>query len=143
MPFADGSFGHMLCYDTLHHMHDYGRVFGEFARVLRPGGRGIFVEPGAKHSTSTETIEFMKLKSHDPTWIERDVVIEEINDCAAKAGFRPMALVPTQHPLAPTVFSLRDWLKFRRGNLRLRYLFSRRLSQVNYDHRLIFYFDKP
>src|SRR6267142_2772686 len=27
MPFADASFGHLLCYDTLHHMHDFDRVF--------------------------------------------------------------------------------------------------------------------
>jgi ubiquinone/menaquinone biosynthesis C-methylase UbiE len=143
MPFAEGSFGHTLCYDTLHHMHDYARVFLEFARVLRPGGRAVFVEPGAKHSTSPETIEFMKLKSHDPTWIERDVVLEEINDCATKAGFHPMALIPKQHPVAPIVFSLRDWLKFRRGGLLLRHLFSRRLSQINYDQPVVFYLDKP
>jgi len=128
MPFADGSFGHTLCYDTLHHMHDYARVFGELARVLRPGGRAIFVEPGAKHSTSPETIEFLKLKSHDPTWIERDVVLEEINDCAVRVGFHDLIFVPTQQPIAPIVFSLRDWLKFRRGNLRLRHLFSMLLS---------------
>ncbi len=46
MPFASDSFGHLLCYDTLHHMHDYGKVFSEFSRVLHPGGRAVFVEPG-------------------------------------------------------------------------------------------------
>jgi ubiquinone/menaquinone biosynthesis C-methylase UbiE len=47
MPFESGMFGHLLCYDTVHHMHDYPKVFAEFFRVLRPGGRGVFVEPGA------------------------------------------------------------------------------------------------
>ena len=38
MPFESGVFGHLLCYDTLHHMHNYPRVFSEFFRVLREGG---------------------------------------------------------------------------------------------------------
>lgn len=38
MPFESGAFGHSLCYDTLHHMHDYPKVFAEFFRVLQWGG---------------------------------------------------------------------------------------------------------
>jgi SAM-dependent methyltransferase len=142
MPFEDGKFGHTLCYDTLHHMHDYDRVISEFSRVLKPGGRAIFVEPGAKHSTSPETVAFMNLKSHDPTWIERDVVLEEINRCALATGLSALVIVPMQHPCAATVFSLRDWIKFRRGNIWLRNLFSRAMAKVNYDQRVIFYCDK-
>jgi ubiquinone/menaquinone biosynthesis C-methylase UbiE len=67
MPFEADCFGHLLCYDTLHHMHDYAKVFGEFFRVLRGGGRGIFVEPGANHSTSPETVAFLEVMRHDPT----------------------------------------------------------------------------
>ena len=38
------------------------------------------VEPGARHSTSPETIAFVEAqKKHDPNWIERDVVLEEID----------------------------------------------------------------
>jgi ubiquinone/menaquinone biosynthesis C-methylase UbiE len=38
MPFEEDTFGHLLCYDTLHHMHDYPKVFAEFLRVLKKGG---------------------------------------------------------------------------------------------------------
>jgi ubiquinone/menaquinone biosynthesis C-methylase UbiE len=38
MPFEPGSFGHLLCYDTLHHMRDYSRVLLEFFRIPRIGG---------------------------------------------------------------------------------------------------------
>jgi len=83
MPFEPCAFGHVLCYDTLHHMYDYAKVFDEFYRVLQKGGRGIFVEPGARHSSSPQTIEFVEAqKKHDPSWIERDVVLEEIDKIA-------------------------------------------------------------
>jgi SAM-dependent methyltransferase len=87
MPFNPEVFGHILCYDTLHHMHDYENVFYEFFRVLKKGGRSIFVEPGARHSSSDETIAFVKeQKKMDPNWIERDVVLEEIDEIAKKVG---------------------------------------------------------
>jgi SAM-dependent methyltransferase len=143
MPFDDETFGHLLCYDTLHHMHDYDRVFAEFARVLKLGGRAIFVEPGAEHSRSPETIAFLNSKVHDLTWIERDVVLEEISGCARSVGLSDLSIYPNQHPIAPIVYSLRDWLRFRRGNLGLRWKFSKAMAGRNYNDRIIFYADKP
>jgi hypothetical protein len=80
----------------------------------------------------------VKLITHDPTWIERDVVLEEINRCAIAAGLSALAIVPMQHAAATTVFLLRDWLKFRRGTIWLRSLFSRAMATVNYDQRGIY-----
>ena len=143
MPFADGLFGHILCYDTLHHMHDFDAAFREFARVLAPGGRAIFVEPGAKHSTSAETIAFMELKKHDATWIERDIVLEEIDVCANSAGLSEIVLMPVGHPIAPQTFTLKDWLGLRRRRgFRGRNRLANRLIATNYDQRVIFYVRK-
>jgi SAM-dependent methyltransferase len=142
MPFPDATFGHLLCYDTLHHMHDYDQVFREFSRVLEPGGRAIFVEPGARHSTSQQTIEFMKLKTDDPTWIERDVVLEEINACAIAAKFSGLKIVPTQHPLAPMVYTVADWQAFRKGNRRQVDEFASHMANVNYNERLVFFCER-
>lgn len=104
---------------------------------------GPFSWNQARHSQSPETIEFLKLKAHDSTWIERDVVLEEINKCATRAGFSDLMVVPVQHPMAPSTFTLRNWSKFRRGNLRLRLGFARKMAVVNYDQRVVFYCDKP
>jgi SAM-dependent methyltransferase len=149
MVFDAATFGHLLCYDTLHHMHDYPGVFTEFFRVLCPGGRAIFVEPGAHHSSSPETIAFLtEQKQHDPDWIERDVVLEEINSIALAAGFvRGIQVVPTPHPEDLQSFSLTEWTEFRSGSwLRrssVRERFDDHLARINYFDRVIFYVDKP
>jgi SAM-dependent methyltransferase len=143
MPFLDASFGHLLCYDTLHHMQDYDQVFREFFRVLKPGGRAIFVEPGARHSTSPETIEFMKMKTSDPSWIERDVVLEEIDRIARVAGLSELNIVPMQHPTKLRIFPLRKWRLFRLGNPISRFFFTKLFARTNYYDRVILFFDRP
>jgi len=145
MPFETDVFGHLLCYDTLHHMHDYPKVFSEYFRVLKKGGRAIFVKPGAQHSTSPETIAFVEAqKQHDPSWIERDVVLEEIDQIARDAGFKTgVSVVPMPHPLALQVYSMKDWSQFMDGDTRQRLRLTDRLASINYRDRVIFYVDKP
>lgn len=45
MPFADASFDCVVGVDVAHHFHHPARGLREIARVLRPGGRLILVEP--------------------------------------------------------------------------------------------------
>jgi ubiquinone/menaquinone biosynthesis C-methylase UbiE len=42
LPFADGSFDLVLGHAVLHHIPDLAAAFGEFARVLAPGGTLLF-----------------------------------------------------------------------------------------------------
>jgi ubiquinone/menaquinone biosynthesis C-methylase UbiE len=42
LPFADGSFDLVFGHAVLHHIPDLARAFGEFHRVLRPGGAVAF-----------------------------------------------------------------------------------------------------
>lgn len=144
MPFEDGQFGHLLCYDTLHHMEDYPKVFSEFFRVLRKGGRAIFVEPGARHSISPDTIAFVnEQKKHDPTWIERDVVLEEIDQIARDSGFgKGVSVVPMPHPINLDVYSMKEWSSFRNRNLIHRFKMTEKLAKTNYWERVIFFVDK-
>lgn len=147
MPFADNSFSNLLCYDTLHHMHSYPKVFAEFSRVLAPGGRAVFVEPGAKHSKSANTIAFLEQqKAHDPSWIERDVVLEEIDEIARQSGLTGLTVVPMPRPGCFVSFNMDDWRKFRDfkpsfSKAMTRKRFCDRLADTNYNDRVIFYTD--
>lgn len=134
-------FSNIFCFDSLHHMKDFNKVFLELSRMLIQGGRVIFVEPGAKHSTSKETIEFLeKYKKDDPEWIERDIVLEEINGIAEKNGFNTMRVKPFMFP-GMSEFDLGSWLNFRNDEIaKTRYVDE--LRSFNYDSRVIFYFDK-
>jgi SAM-dependent methyltransferase len=45
LPFEVASFGALLCVDTVNHLRDRPLVFGEWARLLAPGGRALLTDP--------------------------------------------------------------------------------------------------
>ncbi len=45
LPFEDDSFDALICIDSMNHFPDRERVFREWRRVVRPGGRALFTDP--------------------------------------------------------------------------------------------------
>jgi ubiquinone/menaquinone biosynthesis C-methylase UbiE len=45
LEFEDGSFSAVLCVDAMNHLAGRDRIFAEWLRVLRPGGRVLFTDP--------------------------------------------------------------------------------------------------
>lgn len=45
LTFDDGFFDAVMCIDAINHLADRTRVFAEWARVLKPGGRLLFTDP--------------------------------------------------------------------------------------------------
>jgi SAM-dependent methyltransferase len=45
LPFEDSSFDALICIDAINHLPDRAGVLGDWARVLRPGGRLLFTDP--------------------------------------------------------------------------------------------------
>ncbi len=107
-------------------------------------GRAIFVEPGARHSSAPETIAFLEQqKVHDPSWIERDIVLEEIEGFARAAGLTALTILPMPHPGMLIAFTLREWQVCRAGDMAWRREFAERLTDINYNERLVFYCERP
>jgi SAM-dependent methyltransferase len=55
LPFGEASFDGLVGLNVLHHVPDLTRATREFARVLRPGARAVFCEPGLDHLDAPET----------------------------------------------------------------------------------------
>jgi SAM-dependent methyltransferase len=45
LPFPDASFDAVICVDAVNHLPNRSRIFEDWARVLRPGGRLVFTDP--------------------------------------------------------------------------------------------------
>src|SRR6202043_2572337 len=68
LDFPNEHFGNVFCFDSLHRIADYEKVFREMHRVLWIGGRAVFVEPGSQHSKSPETIQFLRDHAKADDW---------------------------------------------------------------------------
>lgn len=90
IPFADESFDGLICMNALHHMPDYYLSMAEIHRILKPGCRAVFSEPGSEHSQSPESLRVMREFGET----EKDVLLSEIYTLARQVGFAHVYLLP-------------------------------------------------
>jgi SAM-dependent methyltransferase len=79
----DGGFDRILCHEAFHHVPDQRRVLADFARLLAPTGRAVFMEPGPRHSEAESSQSAMR--QHGV--IENDIRIQDIWASARDFGF--------------------------------------------------------
>src|SRR6202035_1262407 len=86
LPFADASFDWAISRMSAHHWHDVPRALAEVRRVLKPGGRVLFIDiAGVDHpllDTHIQAIELLRDASHI-----RDYRADEWLALFAAAGF--------------------------------------------------------
>ena len=86
LPFADGEFDFVFSRFSAHHWHDVRQGVREAARVLKPGGRGAFIDiaapPSAVLDTFLQAVELLRDTSH-----VRDYTRAEWEDAVRGAGF--------------------------------------------------------
>jgi SAM-dependent methyltransferase len=102
LPFADASAANIVMVDVLHHLEFPAVFFREAARVLRPGGRVVMVEPAITWGSTL----FYRLFHHEPVRTSADVLTDGSPD-------------PRRDPYAsnqaiPTLLATRDSARFHR-----------------------------
>jgi SAM-dependent methyltransferase/glycosyltransferase involved in cell wall biosynthesis len=138
LPFADESFDGIICMNALHHMPDYRATLAEMWRVLRPGGRAVFSEPGAEHSQHPESVGMMR----EYGVLERDIVLSEISQLATAVGFRRMILKPYVSP-EHVELNYEEFTAFKEGRkVSSPYLTSQEVADFIERFHPLFYLEK-
>jgi ubiquinone/menaquinone biosynthesis C-methylase UbiE len=68
LPFEDGSFDLVFGHAVLHHLPDLDRAFGEFRRVLRPGGRLFFAGEPSRYGDRIANVPKRAATYVAPLW---------------------------------------------------------------------------
>src|SRR4051794_23202139 len=68
LPFADESFDLVLGHAVLHHLPDLRRAFGEFDRVLRPGGTVLFAGEPSRYGDRLANVPKRGAAAVAPVW---------------------------------------------------------------------------
>jgi SAM-dependent methyltransferase len=102
LPFADGCAANIVMVDVLHHLEFPVVFFREAARVLRPGGRVLMVEPAITWGSSL----FYRLLHHEPVRTSADVL--------GDGDPNPRRDPYDSNQAIPTILATRDRERFHR-----------------------------
>jgi ubiquinone/menaquinone biosynthesis C-methylase UbiE len=108
MPFADASFDTLLVTFTLCSVDDQRQVLSEMRRVLRPGGKALFLEHGRAPDAATQKWQ----KRIEPIWKRiggNCHLTRPISGAYVDAGFRISRVDKGYMPKTPQPFGWIEW----------------------------------
>ena len=75
-------------------MPDYRAALAEIRRILKPGARAVFSEPGSKHADAPRS----RLEVEEYGVVEKSIHLHEVARLARELGFERMILKPFVYP---------------------------------------------
>jgi SAM-dependent methyltransferase len=105
----DASVDRIMCLHAFHHVPDQAAVLAELGRILRPGGRAAFAEPGPTHSRAAQS----QFEMRSYRVVENDIDVHELWPIARRSGFADLQMM-VFHAL-PFHVSLERYEDFLRG----------------------------
>jgi SAM-dependent methyltransferase len=94
LPFADRAFDGVAGLNVLHHVPNLPAVTRELARVLRPGGRAVFCEPGLEHLEKAETRRAMTEHGENDRAFDVIAFLEDARTCGFAEANISATLIP-------------------------------------------------
>ena len=108
MPFADASFDTLLVTFTLCSVVDQAQVLKEMRRVLRPGGKALFLEHGHAPDADVQTWQ----RRVEPVWKHIGGgchLTRPIASAYSAAGFKITSVEKSYMPKTPRPFGWIEW----------------------------------
>jgi SAM-dependent methyltransferase len=132
LPFVDESFDGVLCLNALHHQPSYLTALREIYRVLKPGGRAVFSEPGTAHAEAP----LSAFRMREEGILEKSVSLPLVHRLAREAGFTKMKVVP----LRSAADYVMEYSSASPGRLRLQEMWNDTLRHSAREHaRFVLY----
>lgn len=129
----DASVERVVMFDAFHHVPNQEEVLAEIVRVLKPGGRAVFGEPGEGHSHTDQSV----FEAETTGVLENDLDVADVERKALRAGFTRVLLKPYPNP--SLTLSASDYRRLIDGNERL---FPMSVLREDLRHFYIFILEK-
>jgi SAM-dependent methyltransferase len=113
LPFTDRDFDGVVGMNVLHHVDDLEGAVKELARVVRPGGRVVLSEPGARHLEHLDTMR--ALREHGEN--DKPLDVRRVAALARANGFARVEIAPLAYRAFGPIDE-RDLESFARGDAR-------------------------
>jgi SAM-dependent methyltransferase len=110
LPLPDESVDRVVCFDAFHHIPNGAEILGEIFRVLKPGGRAVFAEPGEGHSRAGHS----RLEAERFGVLENELDLKALAAEARRLGFTGFFVKPYPDPRALTLES-GEYFEFMNG----------------------------